>query len=145
MKKVHLLLEIPDEVFDDAVMQALKGKVREIVDSQFDEKLCGIVTDTIAGRIKDFVNRSTSYGLPDTVRRRAEEIIANMVVTEKFDKDVRSAVWNFSQEYVNRVRAEAKGILDGTKEDVAKTIYDIVMECITKYFADKFGNGGKNG
>ena len=133
MSQVNLKIDIPDDVFEEAAISAIRTKVRQMVDNAFNERIGQIVGDTINTRVEAIVNNYTSYHR-GSLDSRVREVLASMVANGAFEGECKKALFDFSQTYVKRVREEADAQLKSVCENVNETIQRAIGQAIAKQF-----------
>lgn len=130
MNKVNFVMEFTDEDFEDAATQAIKSKVREIVNNQINDSIRQEIDESVKRVVKN-----TMYDLQYQYNRKELskflEDKTNMEIfkeglTEKLnevEKQFSSKAAKFYEEYVNQVNDFMN---NKAQEKIEKTVDNLV-------------------
>ena len=142
MKNVQMVIPMPDDVIEEAAIQAIKSKVREIVDERIDGTILDIIKERVEAKTKRLLSdthwNGIDRGVNEYLKRLIEKDIAESYIgkqmddkMEQFKKDHLHQLERIVDEQMELVGANASKIVEKKLTDVVrKTMADLVLDGI---------------
>lgn len=137
MAKINISVDLGDEILDDVAIQAIKNKVRSMVDKEFDKKLDAIIEEKAerqAGKIAEAIRTIGWYreneNLREAVRKKLIEKATDMSISN-------DAVKAGIDDLMKPVRIYARGVMsdfDKQRKNMEKEISDKIKSRVDAVF-----------
>ena len=106
MSKVNFMLDITDEMIDEAALQLLKNKIRQAINAEIEEKLNGIIDEIVSQKVKSMMlSLNSRYGWGKESAKQLDKIILEKIADFHISQD---AVWTQVQKMLNPVYDRAR-------------------------------------
>ena len=153
MPRININFEVDDNLFDEASMQALKSKVRQLVQKECSESLGGRVEQSVKDHvyreanaiIKSFDQCWGTSAAREDMRKRLKEQAAQLAFS---DEDLKRAVDKNMKpvfEYAEEAMQQIKKKIDSLDQDIERQVRVRVEAMFGAAFREALDNVVKKG
>lgn len=153
MPRININFEVDDNLFDEASMQALKSKVRQLVQKECSESLGGRVEQAVNdcvrreanAIIKSFDQYWGTSAAREDMRKRLKEQAAQLAFS---DEDLKRAVDKNMKpvfEYAEEAMQKIKKMIDSLDQDIERQVRVRVEAMFGAAFREALDNVVKKG
>lgn len=143
MNKINFTLEINEQMLDDATIQILKGKIREMVASEVDKQAKVIIQQAVKTQVENYTRAfekgMNSWGWSDCRKALFSKINDQIVEMKISPGTVKEAV----EDVLSPVRtyaAEARRSVDAYIKELERYVSNNVDSGIEKYIKETVQN-----
>ncbi|MBQ9291449.1 MAG: hypothetical protein IJ210_15180 [Clostridia bacterium] len=123
MNKIHVTVNVGDEIFDEAALQILKKKVREQVQCESSDAIKAEVRRMVDSEIHD-VNRS--FYRTKTIQRAIEDRLESKLAERAFQDEMDAITKRIVSEYTKK----AVDAIASFDKSIPKMISDILLKSL---------------
>lgn len=127
MNKIHVTVDVGDEIFDEAALQTLKKKVRELVQKENSDAIKAEVR-----RIVDSEPLKGSYSRTRNIQRAIEDSLGSRLAEQAFRDEMDAITKRIVSEYTKKA-------VDAIA-DFDKSIPKMMSDMLLKSLKDNFAN-----
>ena len=130
MNKIHVTVNVGDEIFDEAALQILKKKVREVIQSEYSDVINAEVRRIVDNELPN-INRS--FARTTSVKRAIEDRLESQLAEQAFRDEMDAITKRIVSEYTKKA---VDAIADFDKS-IPKMMEDILLKNLqNKVFAN---------
>lgn len=128
MNKIHVTVGVGDEIFDEAALQILKKKVRELVQCEISDAIKAEVQRMVDSEIHD-VNRSfyRTKTIQRAIEDRLESKLAERAFRDEMDAITKRIVSEYTKKAVDSIASFDKSIPKMMSDILLKRLQDNVF------------------
>lgn len=138
-KKVSFVVEVPDDAFDEAALQIIKGKVRELVSKEYHGKIEKTLEETVASKAKELYD-SRGYNcfgraLEEELRKKMQELFADAKINDagqelvnKFKREHLKQIRQILTEQLELVPQNVQGMIDNAVDKAVRKLLSGLVE-----------------